>query len=123
MDICLSWTRRDVANGCCAVGFALAQTASTREGDRRPGRVSVLGWTTARRAVYVQSLVHDIVINGEPRRVAEGSTVASVLEELQLDSGQVAVERNREIVPKANYPTTQLATDDVLEIVTFVGGG
>lgn len=51
------------------------------------------------------------------------TTVAGLLSQLQLQPGNVAVERNREIVPRAQYGQTALADGDRLEIVTFVGGG
>lgn len=49
--------------------------------------------------------------------------MASLLAELELDPSQVAVERNRDIVPRAQYAQTTLSDGDQLEIVTFVGGG
>ena len=65
----------------------------------------------------------DVVINGEQRTVAEGTTVLGLIAELGLAGKPVAVERNREIVPRANHGTTLLAAGDRLEVVTFVGGG
>ncbi len=65
----------------------------------------------------------DVVINGEPRTVAQGTTVLALLAELGLAGKPVAVERNREIVPRATHGTTLLASGDRLEVVTFVGGG
>lgn len=62
-------------------------------------------------------------VNGEEIRLPAGASVASVLERLHVSTPRVAVERNREIVPKADYATTALATGDVLEVVEFVGGG
>ncbi len=62
-------------------------------------------------------------VNGEEIRLPEGASVASVLERLRVSTPRVAVERNREIVPKAEYARTALATGDVLEVVEFVGGG
>jgi sulfur carrier protein len=62
-------------------------------------------------------------VNGEEIRLPEGASVASVLERLKVSTPRVAVERNREIVPKAEYAKTQLAPGDVLEVVEFVGGG
>lgn len=64
-----------------------------------------------------------IVLNGAPREIEAGQTVAELLRELELDTRQVAVERNREIVPRAAHATTALAAGDTLEVVTFVGGG
>jgi thiamine biosynthesis protein ThiS len=65
----------------------------------------------------------DIVVNGEPRRVAAGITVSGLLAELGLADRRVAVERNREVVPRAEHARTALAAGDALELVTFVGGG
>jgi thiamine biosynthesis protein ThiS len=62
-------------------------------------------------------------VNGEEVRLPEGASVASVLERLHVSTPRVAVERNREIVPKAEYAATRLAPGDVLEVVEFVGGG
>lgn len=64
-----------------------------------------------------------IVLNGEPRFVTEGRTVADLVAELGLVPQQVAVEKNREIVPRARHGQAPLHDGDVLEIVTFVGGG
>jgi sulfur carrier protein len=68
-------------------------------------------------------VVADILLNGEPRTVTTGTTLAALLGELGLDPTTVAIERNREIVPRADYADTQLAEGDALEVVTFVGGG
>ena len=65
----------------------------------------------------------DVVINGQPRTVNTGTTVAALIGELGLGDRKVAVERNREIVPRAQHATTALADGDRLEVVTFVGGG
>ncbi len=64
-----------------------------------------------------------IVVNGESQQIDSGTTVLGLLETLKLDPRQVAVERNREIVPRAEHGTTELAEGDQLEVVTFVGGG
>ena len=65
----------------------------------------------------------DVVINGQSRTVNAGTTVAALIGELGLGDRKVAVERNREVVPRAQHATTVLADGDRLEIVTFVGGG
>ena len=62
-------------------------------------------------------------VNGEVRETASDATVASLLASLGIDPRKVAVERNREIVPKSLYARTALGADDALEIVQFVGGG
>lgn len=65
----------------------------------------------------------DIVINGETRSVTAGTTVAALVVELGFGDRRVAVERNREVVPRAQHGSTVLAAGDRLEVVTFVGGG
>jgi sulfur carrier protein len=55
--------------------------------------------------------------------VNEGTTVATLISELGLAGRPVAVERNREVVPRAQHASTVLAAGDRLEVVTFVGGG
>lgn len=62
-------------------------------------------------------------VNGEPRSVPGGSSVAALVRLLGLTSAQVAVERNGEVVPRREHEATALAAGDALEIVTFVGGG
>lgn len=64
-----------------------------------------------------------IEVNGEPREVAEGLTVRELLVTLALADQLVAVERNEEIVPRAEHVTARLADGDRVEIVQFVGGG
>ena len=65
----------------------------------------------------------EIIVNGERRRVDEGTTVLSLLRELSLPMTRVAVERNLSLVRKAEFADTVLGEGDRLEIVTFVGGG
>lgn len=64
-----------------------------------------------------------LTVNGEVREAPEGTTVRALVEGLGLVDGPVAVERNREVVPRAEHASTLLADGDVLEIVHFVGGG
>ena len=64
-----------------------------------------------------------VVVNGEAREVADGATVAALLDTLDVPRRFVAVERNREIVPRAEHESTRLEDGDRLEIVTMVGGG
>ncbi len=65
----------------------------------------------------------ELTINGEERRVDAPLTVAGLVDLLGLDPRKLAVERNREIVPRSAYSSTALAEGDALEIVHFVGGG
>jgi sulfur carrier protein len=64
-----------------------------------------------------------ITVNGEAREVPGGTTVRGLVEILGLTDGPVAVERNREVVPRAEHTSVVLTPGDVLEIVHFVGGG
>ena len=64
-----------------------------------------------------------IRVNGEPRRVSAGISVAELAAELGLEPAKVAVERNLEIVPRSTLADVQVEDGDAFEIVTFVGGG
>ena len=64
-----------------------------------------------------------ISVNGEPRQVSDGISVAAMLEELGLDRRKVAVERNLEIVPRSLLGEVAVQEGDAFEIVKFVGGG
>ena len=62
-----------------------------------------------------------IIVNGESRQTS-AQTIADLVAELSLDPAKVAVERNREIVPRSTLAEVQLDEGDELEIVHFVGG-
>ncbi len=64
-----------------------------------------------------------VTINGKPTETTAGSTIQNLLDQLRLDSQQVVVERNRNIVPRQRFAEEFLADGDALEIVHFVGGG
>jgi len=64
-----------------------------------------------------------VMINGQWHQKDPPLSVAGLLDEMSLDHRRVAVELNREIVPRADYHATMLAEKDELEIVTLVGGG
>lgn len=63
-----------------------------------------------------------VYING-CEQAAIGKSVADVIEEMDIDIRTIAVELNEEIVSKADYDSTTLKEGDVLEVVSFVGGG
>jgi sulfur carrier protein len=65
----------------------------------------------------------EITVNEQPRFVAEGMTVAELLDELGLADKFVAVELNLELVPREHRADRRLAEGDRVEIVTLVGGG
>lgn len=64
-----------------------------------------------------------LIINGEERSFDAPLSLAVLVERLGMKSDRVAVELNRDIVPRENWPQTSLANGDQLEIVQFVGGG
>ncbi len=65
----------------------------------------------------------DIIINGEPQRLAAPVTVAALLEQRGLAGKRVAVERNGEIVTRGRHAEILLSAGDRIEIVVAVGGG
>lgn len=64
-----------------------------------------------------------VVINGEPRETADDVSVRELLEILDIRGEAVAVEVNRDVIPRSEHATRVLAEGDRIEIVTFVGGG
>jgi len=65
----------------------------------------------------------NIIVNGEERTLETVQSVEAFLKDIGLDPRKVAVERNREIVPKSQFDEIMLADGDKLEIVHFIGGG
>ncbi len=64
-----------------------------------------------------------MLVNGNQLAFTPGLTVQALLENQGLDAARVAVERNGEIVRRADFSQTLLADSDTIEIVHFVGGG
>jgi thiamine biosynthesis protein ThiS len=64
-----------------------------------------------------------LFVNGEHKDCPEALSLAELIAQLGMKGDRVAVELNREIVPRAEWPNTQLHAGDRLEIVHFVGGG
>jgi sulfur carrier protein len=64
-----------------------------------------------------------VIINGESQEIPDGLTVAALLGHLGMRAERVAIERNRDILPRANWAKTQVQPSDSFEIVQFVGGG
>jgi sulfur carrier protein len=64
-----------------------------------------------------------VTVNGEPRRIAAGASIAAMLRELGIDPARVAVERNLAIVPRSTLEEVAVEDGDQFEIVHFVGGG
>ncbi|WP_437879429.1 sulfur carrier protein ThiS [Pseudomonas sp. LRF_L74] len=64
-----------------------------------------------------------IQLNGEPRELPDGQTVADLIDVMQLTGRRVAVELNLDIVPRSQHAETVLREGDQLEIVHAIGGG
>jgi thiazole synthase len=64
-----------------------------------------------------------IRVNGEHRRVPDGTSVAEMVSLLGLDPLRVAVERNLAVIPRSTLGQVQVEDGDAYEIVHFVGGG
>ena len=65
----------------------------------------------------------EVTINGKPQKVATGSSVGDLVASLSLERSSVAVERNKEIVPRSLHDEVKLEVGDRIEVVTIVGGG
>ena len=72
---------------------------------------------------FIPIPVIQLSINGEPRQIDPGASLARLIDDLALAGKRIAVERNGEIVPRSQYGETSLAEGDQLEIVVAVGGG
>jgi sulfur carrier protein len=65
----------------------------------------------------------EVSVNGKSVTVPAGSTVTMLIRQLSLGGGKIAVELNRDIVPRSHYDALQLKEGDQLEIVQAIGGG
>jgi len=65
----------------------------------------------------------NITVNGESRAVAPGLTAAQLVELLELGGRRLAMEINREILPRSRYAEHELRDGDRIEIVQAIGGG
>jgi sulfur carrier protein len=64
-----------------------------------------------------------LVVNGEEQQVGQSTTVKQLLASMGLADTLVAVERNEEVVPRAQHESAELTEGDRVEVVHFVGGG
>ena len=64
-----------------------------------------------------------ILLNGEPREVAEDSTLTDLLATLDLQNRRFAVEINEELIPRSEHGGRALCAEDRVEIVQAIGGG
>jgi len=65
----------------------------------------------------------ELVINGKPEQVPDGTTAADLLKQLELENERLAMEVNREILPRSQFETHSFAPGDRIEIVRAIGGG
>lgn len=64
-----------------------------------------------------------VTLNGEARELSEGLTVNDLVDQLGLNERRIAVEINRDILPRDDYANRAIQEGDVVEIVQFIGGG
>jgi len=64
-----------------------------------------------------------VIVNGQPRDVPAGCSVADLIRELQLDGRACAAEVNESLVPRREHASRTLRENDRVEVVTLVGGG
>ncbi|HHH13543.1 MAG TPA: sulfur carrier protein ThiS [Thiolapillus brandeum] len=64
-----------------------------------------------------------IQVNGEPREVAEGATLSSLVADLRLEGSRYAIEVNEELVPRSEHARHRLQEGDRVEVVQAIGGG
>lgn len=62
-------------------------------------------------------------VNGEPREIAPGESISTLLDRLKIPPDRVAVELNKLIVRKRDWECTTVSDGSRIEIVEFVGGG
>jgi thiamine biosynthesis protein ThiS len=65
----------------------------------------------------------NITVNGENRTLQEATSLAQLVELLGLKDKRIAVEVNRDIVPRSEYGNFMLNENDTVEIVNAIGGG
>lgn len=64
-----------------------------------------------------------ITVNGAPVSLDQDSNLNGLIEQLSLSGAKVAVELNKQIVPRSEYATQVLKAGDSVEIVQAIGGG
>jgi sulfur carrier protein len=64
-----------------------------------------------------------IILNGQERSFEAPLTIAGLLREMDLGERRVAVEVNREIIPRSQHGAHELKDNDRVEVVFAIGGG
>ena len=65
----------------------------------------------------------NILLNGKAHSVADGSSIADLIIEMNLTGNRYAVEVNEQLIPRSQHAAFTLNPDDVVEIVQAIGGG
>jgi thiamine biosynthesis protein ThiS len=65
----------------------------------------------------------NVTVNGEMHKIEDGTDLAQLLKQMELNADCVAVECNLDVVEREAFSSTPLSEGDTLEIVSFVGGG
>lgn len=65
----------------------------------------------------------EVIINGEPRELADDTSAAQLIDQLGLTTRRLAVEVNLEIVPRSQFESHRFNPGDRIEIVHAIGGG
>ena len=65
----------------------------------------------------------EIQLNGKTHRLQKSLNVSQLLNSLMINKKKVAIEINGEVLSKDNYDSYRIKQNDVIEIVTFIGGG
>jgi sulfur carrier protein len=65
----------------------------------------------------------NIILNGAPREIVDGTLMSDLVEELALAGKRFAVEINAELIPRSRFAEQRLNPDDRVEIIQAVGGG
>jgi len=84
----------------------------------RPGQTHAMQATESTGTKTIR-----IVLNGEAKTIPQGLHLAELLEFLAIEPARVAVELNRSIVRKRDWPSTAVEEGAHIEVVWFVGGG
>lgn len=65
----------------------------------------------------------EVQLNGEVRTTTDGISLDALLDQFSLPKQRVAVEVNRNVIRKHDWPSTTVCGGDVIEVIHFVGGG
>ena len=90
---------------------------------QKPEKLEQPGALATRQVFCYLEPAMKLTINGEEKAFENVTTLSALIDQLGLKGDRVAVELNRDIVPRSNWNSTVLHDGDKLEIVHFVGGG